>query len=887
MSDPDNPLGLSTAALEEVDQLCEQFERAWQSGGRPRITDYFGTTSDGARRALFQELLLLDIDYRRTHGEQPLRTDYAASLPTDAAVIETIFDADDPVDTRGQPAEPTQDVAGKRLPASLGRYRVIRRIGEGAFGTVYLARDEELQRDVAVKVPHQHLVHRAGAIDLFRNEARALATLRHAAIVPVYDVHVEEDNPSSCFVVSHFMEGGDLAVFVDQHEMTPLESARIVQRIAAALHYAHGRGLVHRDVKLSNILRDADGEGYIADFGLALREGQTGCDDGFAGTPTNMSPEQARGEGHLVDGRTDVYGLGVVLYELLTGRRPFEEKDVQRLLAQIQCRDPKPPRQLKDSTPSELQRICLKALAKRPENRYQTAIDMANDLRRFEQRRSKGLWTRPVVVMSVCTILALLAWAGFVLLPSGKADDVGRGQAESISRVRTLAVLPFRPINEEEESVYLGLGMADTLITKLSNLQQIVVRSTEAVRRYDGQDVDPIAAGKALRVDAVLAGTIQQSLHQARTSVRLLRVADGKSLWAATFDHPSVDLFVLQDAISAHVARALALQLTANERQRLTRRHTDNRQAYEAYIKGRYHWSQRARVGHLGLAKAVVHFKEAIDLDPLYALAYTGLAESYSLMNVYSARLDENAYSRARAAAQKALEIDKGLTEARAVLALVSFYYDWDWDKAEKEFLHAIELNPNYAAAHLWYAELLCFSTRFDEAIAQLKKAAELDPLSPVISGMQATPYLWRRDYRRARQELRKAEKLYPNSVVVLYGLGLCYEQESQFDKALEVYRNQTFVSGQAYALAKLGQPAEARQLMEQLLESRPHRIQPYHIALIHIGLGEFDEAFEWLDDARKARDEHMVWLKVDPKLDPLREDPRFLTLLKDVGWIE
>ena len=884
--DPDNPLGLSTTALEEVDRLCVQFERGWQLGERPEITDYLARASDEKNRsALLQELLLLEIDYRRSRGESPACAEYTSTFPSDAVVIETVFAGSGETDQLSSPTDAAVPRSSDTSPKQMGRYRILERVGEGGFGIVYRAHDDQLQRDIAIKVPHRHLARRVAAFDLFRQEARAVATLRHPAIVPVYDVHFDEDDPSSSFVVCEFMAGGDLSS-AEELPMAPLRAAGVVQRLARALHHAHHHGLVHRDVKLSNVLRDADGNVFIADFGLALREQEVGCGGGFAGTPANMSPEQARGTGHLVDGRTDVYGLGVVLYQLLTGRRPFEQEDVASLLEAIQHRDPRPPRQIDDEIPAELERIALRALAKQPADRYPTALDMAEDVARWQRRQSAAAWPgRPLLLAAAAAVLLV---AGWVLLSSRSTSATQNiAVTPPVTPIRTLAVLPFQPVAQDAQMDYLGWGLADSLITRLSNLRQIVVRPTDAIREYVDGDSDPVTTGKHLQVDAVLQGSIQQTSDRTRMRLRLVRVADGALLWAQTFDEDSVDLFAVQDAISEHVIRALTLQLTAQDRKRLGRQQTENRQAFEAYIKARYHWNQRSLAGPKEIRQAIKHFQAAIDTDPTYALAYAGLAECYAVLNVYTGTLDPEALPRARAAAKRALEIDDELTEAHTTLAYVTMNFDWDWDQAERQFRRAIELNPNYATAHQWYGELLQYSLRFDEAVVQFQRAAELDPLSTVIKDMQASPYLWRRDYERARQEYAKAVELHGGSVLSNYGLAVCCEQEKKYEQALEYYRRQGYRPGQAYALGKLGRVEEVREMRDELLQWQPHQAYPYHIATTYLGTEEYDQALDWLEKAKQQRDEHLVWLQVDAKLDPLRKHPRFLQLLKDVGWVQ
>lgn len=882
--DVDNPAGLSTAMLDEVDRICLEFERAWQRAGQPEIKAFLAKGSEASRSALLRELLLLDVDYRSRNGLPAGEADYLTQFPQETSVIRAVCvqPSVETVDARQvQAVESTRCIPSHEpaRPSHLGRYRIEAQIGSGAFGNVYRAYDDQLRRFVAIKGLHGPRLADPVAKEMFLNEARTLAALRHPAIVPIHDVGSE-----SCYIVSDYMEGGTLSEYARTVQLSTNRVAQIVIRIAEALHYAHGKGLVHRDVKLSNILRDAEGNVYITDFGLALRDEDVGTGEGFAGTPCNMSPEQARGDAHLVDGRADVYGLGCVLYELLTGRRVFDAKDVPTLLQQIERQQPRPPRQIDDRIPVELEQVCLKALAKSPSDRYSTALDMAKHLRRcisppVEIRRNVS---RPWWQAGMAIVVVSLLWMIF-----GPRDSIqppgDRSAPPAPATIHTLAVLPFRTGPDSEP--YLGHGMADSLVTQLSNVRQIVVRSSESVAPYAGSQADPIALGKMLRVDVVLDANVQQISDQIRASVRLFRVADGHLLWGATFDRSSSDLLAVQDMIAAQVVRALALQLTTDEQRRVARRPTENRRAYEEYVKGRYYWNQRSNIDRTGLGKAIQHFQEAIDADPLYALAYSGLAECYALLNLYNGTMDETAMPRARAAANKALELDDQLTEAQATLAYVTFHYDWDWERSEKEFLRALELNPNYATAHQWYGETLNFMRRFDEAITQLKRAVELDPLSPVIDAVQAAPYLWQRDYPRARQEYLKIQQRHPNSSLVMFGLAQCAEQESKLEEALQLYQAELYEPGQAFILARMGKVIEARSILDKMLAKSPHPQAPYNIALVYLALGELDAAFEWLEKARLARDEHMAWLQVDPKLDSVRDDPRFHRLLEQVGW--
>ena len=894
--DPDNTAEISATALSRIDEVCLRFESAWRTGKAPKIEDFLDGFDEQLRSPLISELLLLDIDYRQQNGESPVAPEYHSRLPHDGSTIDSVFihqSAQKNPDDTPRPrlcATPVDSARPQDLPQHLGRYRIIRKLGAGGFGTVYLARDDELQRNVAIKFPHlyQQAVHIDA--DRFLEEARIVATLSHPAIVPIFDVgHLVEDH-RVCFVVSQFMDGGDLGEYLSRTRPAKADTVKIVIRLAEALHYAHGRGLVHRDVKSSNILRDENGDVYVSDFGLAIRDSTPENVVGFAGTPAYMSPEQARGEGSLVDGRTDIYALGVIFYELLVGARPFKSSSVAQLLELVQQVEPKPLRQIDNSIPGELERICLKALAKRPADRYATGDEMASELRAWQgesvsgesQKHATFILRRPMVAGLVAVLLLTAIFLVFFRLESGTPP----------ATIESLAVLPFRPLNLDEADEYLGLAIADAVITKLGNIHQLKVRPTGSIRHYTDMNTDPVLSGRELGVDAVLEGSIQRVDESTRATIRLLRVSDGKVLWAGAFTESSNGLFAVQDHIAENVTRVLAVELSKDEQTRFDRRPTESRAAQEAYLKGRYYWNQRG--SGAGVDKAITFYKQAIDEDPLFAQAYAGLAESYVLMNLYNYYQTEDAFPMGKAAAEQALKLDGGLTEAVTTLAYVKFYYEYDWDGAEKGFLRAIDLNPNYATAHQWYGEYLYFMGRFDEAVLEIDRAGELDPLSSIIRSIRGSPWLFGGDYDRAREEFLKALELHPKSGVALYGLATCYEQQSMIDDALRVYDqmhsppNAISPSGQAglaYVHAISGDEAEARSILQKLIPSKgTQHFSPYLIATIHAGLGETDEALVWLQTAFDEHDDRITWIKVDPKLDNLRSDIRFVEFLVEIG---
>ena len=864
--DPDNPLELTEDALVEIDQICLQFEHAWQTGDRPPLGAYLSRLQGPAREGLFGELVSLDVDYRQRRGDHIQPSDYLElHTPTHPAIVETVQ-----ASLAATPVVIQNARQGDApLPPALGRYRVIERVGSGGFGTVYRAHDDVLQRDVAVKVPHAHLVHQRPMAELFRREARALASLRHPAIVPVYDVSFDAHRPADCFIVSEYMPGGDLRRAV-RHQRLPIPIAvEAVVRVADALHHAHQHGIVHRDVKLSNLLRDGEGQVFIADFGLALQDEDDG--GGLVGTPANMSPEQRRGDGS-VDARSDVYALGIVLYELLCDRHPFPDAAVER-------DPPVSPRSLNPQVPKRIERVCLQALAENPENRPPSAAALAEQLRSPQPLAAAHWRILALVLAIVCGATGFLAF-----WPTGatRAIPVAAALPSPVAS-QTLAILPFQTSGDAPE--HAGMGMTDILITKLAHLRHLVVRTPESVQHYDA-DTDPIQAGRELQVDHVLTGTLKLVEGAPEAFAQLVRVTDGEVIWSASFTAPT-DLFSLQDHIARAAIPALALQVSQEERQRVEARGTANPQAYEAYIRGRHHWHHRASKTGDRVNKAIEEFKRAIDHDPMFALAYVGLAESYATLNLYTGEVNEQAYPRARAAARKALELDPQQTSAHAVLALITFYYDWDHVAAEGGFRKAIALNPNNAHARQWYAELLYFGERFDEALEQLKAAARLDPLSPVIADLQGTPYLWCGDVARARREFEKALEHHPDSVNALFSLGLCALQQGNLEEALAYHQQQHSQVAEAYVLARMGRTAEAKSKLEASIGRSPHPRSPYNIAIVYVGLGETDTAFEWFERALETHDEHMTWLLVDPRLDPIRDDPRFLQLLRVTGRVE
>ncbi|MEW6737955.1 MAG: winged helix-turn-helix domain-containing protein, partial [Acidobacteriota bacterium] len=493
---------------------------------------------------------------------------------------------------------------------------------------------------------------------------------------------------------------------------------------------------------------------------------------------------------------------------------------------------------------------------------------------------------RRLVLSLVATIIII----GLILMlysvwPATK-QEAAKSETTTSLTVKSIAVLPFKNLNTESSDEYQGMAMADALITRLSNTGQIVVRQTSAILKYTGSQ-DPLAAGREQGVDMVLDGKIQRDSDSVRVTVQLVRVSDGVTLWADRFDEKFTNIFAVQDAISERVAQGMMLKLSGEEKKRLIKRYTENSEAYRAYLKGRFFWSKRTVQG---LQKGVEYFQQAIEIDPSYALAYAGLADSYTLLGVYIALSPNDTFPKAKAAVQKALEIDDSLAEAHASLGAINLFYEWDWQGAEQEFKRAAELNPSYAYAHQWNGLNLAAMGRIDEAIIEMRHAQELDPLSLIINTNVGWINYYARSYDKAIEQCRKAMEMDANFARAHLRLGMAYGQKRMYPEAIAEYQKTLNLSGDdpyvmallGYAYAASGQHDAARKTLNQLQELQKQRyVPPHSIALIYTGLGEKEQAFEWLEKAFRDRSGAMIYLRVEPIFDPLRSDPRLTDLLR------
>ena len=819
--------------------------------------------------------------------------------------------------------------------ARLGQYKIEKLLGAGGMGQVYLAIDR-MGRQVALKLLARQYGQDKPHLARFSQEAQTVLTMNHPNIVTIYDIGEIEGTP---YIASELIEGETLRDRLTG-EINQTDILEIAIQIANALVAAHEKGIIHRDIKPENVMIRADGYVKVLDFGIAkLTQDFAGpvSEDAptrlkvetgegvIIGTAFYMSPEQAKGV--AVDARTDLWSLGAVLYEMITRRVPFAGETPAETISLILQKEPAPLTRYANGISGELERITSKALTKKREERYQTARDLLIDLRNLKRKAEvdaeidrtapaefrSGLSldsgqsipatashsaeaTVPARVPSASSAeylvsgikrhrLGVMLAAGVLIVSAIGLWLYLRARAPEVA-IESIAVLPFQNRSTEADSDYLSDGLSESLIYRLSTLRNLKVSPTSSVFRYKGKEIDPVKIGQELGVDAVLSGRIVQRGDNLTISAELLDVRNNRLLWGEQYDSKMSELLATQREIAREIVDKLKVKVMG-EPTALAKHYTESNEAYQLYLKGRFYWNKRTGEA---LKKATDYYNQAIQKDPGFALAFAGLADCYLLPT--NPQSPGEKMPKAKAAALRALELDETLAEAHTSLGRVLATYEWDWTGAEKEYKRAIELDPNYALGHQWYSGYLEVMGRNSEMTAERKRALELDPVSLTTNFAQGLTLYFARNYDQAIEQFHKTLELDPNFPAVSIFLPAAYEQEGKIDQAIAAFQkdlNQRGsvekslnMAGLGHVYAMSGRKSEAVDVLNELKQkSQQGYVPASSIALVYAGLSEKDQAFVSLEEGYKQHEFQMQFLKLEPRWDNLRSDPRFVDLTR------
>jgi serine/threonine-protein kinase len=738
---------------------------------------------------------------------------------------------------------------------TISHYKILEKLGEGGMGVVYKAEDTKLKRTVALKFLPPELTRTTETRERFIREAQAASQLDHPHICTVHEI---EEAEGQTFIALSYIDGQTLAQKIMSGPFDVEEAAVIAIQVAEGLHEAHKKGIIHRDIKSANIMLDSTSRARIMDFGLAKLAGKTKLTSAVTvmGTVAYMSPERAHGETD-VDHRTDVWSLGIVLYEMLTGKLPFDAPTDIGLIHKIIYENPEPMTALRSNIPTSLESVVEKMMQKAPQDRYDDMKGVIADLSSVVSGTTPSTVSKEEITPSI-------------------------------------AILPFVDMSPQHDQEHLCDGLSEEIINALTRLGDLKVIARTSSFSFRDQSLDACDIGRKLAVDTVLEGSVCKTGNELRITAQLIRVRDGFHLWSEEFNREPEDIFVTRDEMTSAVADRLKPSLRKEERAKLVNRQTIDLEAYNLYLRGRYFMHELAEDA---LGKAIECFKQAIEWTPVYASAYAGLARCYSDLPIRSFFPSKEAYSMARAAALKALEIDDKIAEAHSVLAHLKSYHEWEWDGAEREFKRAIELDPGSGLYHRMYAWYQVIMTRFDEAIKEAKQGLELDPISLIANEILGEVYLYARKYDEAIEALRKTAEMDPDFLFVRAPLGFAYLQKKMYEEALEetqkgktlsAHVNKANEAWTGIAHSMVGNRNEARRVLDHLLDQLKYGyVPPALLAYLYLGLGENDQGFGWLEEAYQERDYWLFSLRVHPVFDNIRSDSRYSALLKKMNLDE
>jgi serine/threonine protein kinase/Tfp pilus assembly protein PilF len=743
------------------------------------------------------------------------------------------------------------------------RYDVLEELGRGGMGRVYKVFDKRIREEIALKLLRPDIADDPQVVERFSNELKFARKIVHKNVGRMYDLGEEE---GILYITMEFVPGEDLKAFIKRAGQLSIgKTIAIVEQVCEGLVEAHKLGVVHRDLKPQNIMIDKSGNAHIMDFGIARSLTSEGITDVgvIIGTPEYMSPEQVGGED--VDQRSDLYSLGIILYEMVSGRVPFQADSAFVVGMKHKSEKPQAPQTIDPQIPDNLNRMILRCLEKEKRRRFQTAEEILSELKTIKESFAT---TREI---------------------SGELKTITVPRAQEAEE-KSIAVLPFVDLSPQKDQEYFCDGLAEELINSLTHISELRVPARSSSFSFKGKDLDIREVGKALNVQTVLEGSVRKAGNRLRITAQLINVADGYHMWSERYDRDMDDIFAIQDEISLAIVDNLMVKLLKGEKTKIVKRHTENKEAYNLYLEGRYFWNRR----HEGdMMKAIECYQMALQKDPLYALPYVGITDVFLVLGLWSFIDPKEAFAKAKDSINKALEIDDSLGEVYSSMGFINVSFEWDWAAAEKNYKRGLELNPKYAYAHGWYAVFLMTQKRFDEAVEQARQAIELEPLSPIMNALQGVILGFGVGAEKGREQLHKALEMEPNLPMGNLWLGQLYLiPPEDYGKAIvhlqkAAQLGMTFALGWlGLALTRMGKKDEAAKMLDQLDEiSKQRYVSPFQKALIFLGLDREDEAYEQLELAYQAREPFLVYFLLDWVPGPVRSDQRYIAILKKMGF--